>query len=64
METDDERYIQALELLRAALEICLRLMDTEVDCETVVNLGGVVSEIEAAITAIEAERRAIPMREG
>ena len=37
MEIDGERYSKALELLRAASEICLTLMDTEVDRETVVN---------------------------
>ena len=64
MEIDGERYSKALEELRAALEICRKLMDTDVDGETVVKLGGGVAEIEAAITGIEAEWRAIPMRQG
>ena len=59
-----ERYGDALELLRAALEICRRLMDAEIDRETAVKLGSVVEEIEAAIWIIEAQGCAIPLRKG
>jgi hypothetical protein len=64
MENDDERYCEALELLRAALKICRRLTDSEIDRENVERLGNVVQEIEAAITLVEEDQRAIPLREG
>src|SRR5206468_12077118 len=42
MEIDHERYSGVLEQLRAALKICRKAVDTEVDRETVERLGGIL----------------------
>jgi hypothetical protein len=55
MESDGS-YREVLEMLKDSLEICRRLMDGEIDWDTVENLGAVVADLEAAITRVERHR--------